>query len=505
MPSPEFQENGTVPSEKGASHKDNMPRIPALYDALRLATEDLISALKADEEHSEAMHRSIVDACVGRFMLDDDEQWALRQQSSRLEDNGTWTMQRPHSTLHSYLLRARHIECILSSAATRRVYDILLDAGHIEKSPFVDAEGNEVDDCSAESLCYWVEGRQAGVVEFVKRYVGKIPSLDFEETVFGECYADFENYHLSDEVPCRSTIPLMNFSSDVESIKFDESVSILRLPPGELNRLASNMEHCGIAANVVGLSTVGRIFDERFAVIVDFRVEKAAGYVPPKISAAGTAEQVLTAVRLIKPGNVHANLKFSEVTGFHPRSLGLMMGHTHPLVPNVRSEALHLSREEVPRCVEVWRQLRTISREDAITPLDIAIRKLTDLCDRWKLEDRIIDMAIILETTLLRDVREELRYRLSLRGTRLLRASRAPQETAQLLKDFYDVRSQIVHAGKTLEECKAIKRRECPPADFVQDMELVCREVLATFVERVAAGESVGDIVASLDEEALST
>ena len=76
--------------------------------------------------------------------------------------------------------------------------------------------------------------------------------------------------------------------------------------------------------------------------------------------------------------------------------------------------------------------------------------------------NRIIDLCIALESSLLSDVREELVYRLSLRGAALLAGKRDPEVTRWLLRKIYEARSAVVHDGKSLRQIEAKTRPFVP-------------------------------------------
>jgi hypothetical protein len=62
-------------------------------------------------------------------------------------------------------------------------------------------------------------------------------------------------------------------------------------------------------------------------------------------------------------------------------------------------------------------------------------------------EDRIIDLTIALESSLLYESRGELAYKLSLRGATILRETFDVHETFRFLGKLYRYRSKIVHGG----------------------------------------------------------
>ncbi len=98
-------------------------------------------------------------------------------------------------------------------------------------------------------------------------------------------------------------------------------------------------------------------------------------------------------------------------------------------------------------------------------------------------------MTIALESTLLADVRDELKYRLSLRGAALLAGAETlwePNRSRALLQAMYDARSSIVHAGKQLADLTTdlakLQRVGIPAQLFPQQCENIVRAILKAYV-----------------------
>lgn len=189
--------------------------------------------------------------------------------------------------------------------------------------------------------------------------------------------------------------------------------------------------------------------------------------------------------------------------GFHPSTDGYSGGYTGHLLPEKLKESLYLSTEDCTACKNVWQNLQRLSNFNDQGKLDVGIRKFNDIYDRKLLEDKIIDMSILLESTLLYGIRDELRFRLRLRGANLLKSDRDPMKTYNLLKEFYDLRCVIVHEGGRLSSSISVNNRQFSPDKFVTEMESVCREVLGAFIEKVAGRVSIDAVVKYLDDEAI--
>jgi Apea-like HEPN len=120
--------------------------------------------------------------------------------------------------------------------------------------------------------------------------------------------------------------------------------------------------------------------------------------------------------------------------------------------------------------------------------LQIPLRRFNQGYDRQSGEDTIIDLTIALESCLLPKTRDELQYRLSMRGAALLSCLRNPLKTQALLKTMYEIRSEIVHNGKLLSEVrrKIESLGSVVPKDFLHACEDVVRDVLRELILRLA-------------------
>jgi hypothetical protein len=140
--------------------------------------------------------------------------------------------------------------------------------------------------------------------------------------------------------------------------------------------------------------------------------------------------------------------------------------------------------------------------------MQIPLRRFNQAYGRQSEEDTIIDLTIALESCLLPNTRDELQYRLSMRGAALLASLRNPVETQALLKTVYEIRSDIVHNGKPLSD-EGVRRKveRLGPVitrDFLHACEDVARDILRECVLRLAAGVSLTDLCQELDERILS-
>lgn len=118
-------------------------------------------------------------------------------------------------------------------------------------------------------------------------------------------------------------------------------------------------------------------------------------------------------------------------------------------------------------------------------------------------DDFIIDTTISLESSLLFNIRGELRYKFSLRGQRLLKKQSGVYEK---LRDLYDIRSEIVHNGLHLHHKdiqKIINKHGGTHRSFLQDIKEIVREILKVIIFSVADLGDMNSFSEHLDNEIL--
>lgn len=104
------------------------------------------------------------------------------------------------------------------------------------------------------------------------------------------------------------------------------------------------------------------------------------------------------------------------------------------------------------RLKSLWPRLhKIIEAKDNYLRLPVA--RLVDGATRSRPEDAILDYSIGLESLLTRGVSDELSYRFALRGATILAWESSNKDSYyKSLRDFYDIRSKIVHGSQVDEE-----------------------------------------------------
>jgi hypothetical protein len=224
---------------------------------------------------------------------------------------------------------------------------------------------------------------------------------------------------------------------------------------------------------------------------------------PAGVAATAEAIDAITALRLLKSGDVVGPAIFLEPEVRSISTLGsqsqLLSGHRFlwfgsPYVLDV---------SDIPAAQAIFTEVQRQGRRRSGTGLTVALRRFNQSYSRESDEDRIIDLTIALEGTLLAGVDDELQYRLALRGAALLAETRRPVDTKLVLKTMYEVRSKVVHEGQLVTGPKTPAGRippELQPEGFARCCQDVVRDILRAYVTRLGNGQTISQVNDELDQ-----
>jgi hypothetical protein len=155
----------------------------------------------------------------------------------------------------------------------------------------------------------------------------------------------------------------------------------------------------------------------------------------------------LAALSLVSPGHLQildlgrkanyglGSVGIVRVGGPMPREIGRWGGRY--VIDNKLAQRLKGTRREINR-------IMTSDRHH----LRIPAQRLIDGGSRYREDDAIIDYAIGLEALLMKGISTELSYRFALRGATVLTWNGGDRrDSFNQLRDFYDIRSDIVHGS----------------------------------------------------------
>ena len=311
-----------------------------------------------------------------------------------------------------------------------------------------------------------------------------------------EAYERLKEEWTCPTVTWRLGAPLLNFKTEKCLVRIGQSLELAPLSHDEKTSLWNQNAGFGPFGEPQMMDR-GDLARAQFV----FRGSSTTGRDDPGIGPEFRDEvaRVVTALRLFGSGDVGIPAVLGTSTGLFEKSASQYV---------FDGRARNSGRIYELRAAD-WDAVTKVY--DAVEAIDekmsIPLRRFNQAYGRQSGEDTIIDLTIALESCLLPNTREELQYRLSMRGAALLASLRNPVETQALLKTMYEIRSEIVHNGKLLSE-NGVRRKIEPlgpvvAKDFLHACEDVVRDVLRESIIRLAVGESLAGLCQELDEQVL--
>ena len=334
---------------------------------------------------------------------------------------------------------------------------------------------------------------------FLIQLLQKQQDLSLQEVEFNKLYSDFENYFYRDVIELRFLSPLNNFRIETEKIELNSKFSIIKITKEEREQMISWSRDFGFFDQHI-MSP----FNE-YALELFLETPKGFGEIPaiydkensPDHIAIREFDNACSALRLFKNGAISPGKIIVKSISWDPHG-GI---HSTALMirPAIGSQYT-LSKEESIEFLRFWEFFQKV-RQKKIARNDIALRRFNFAYERVRPEDRLIDYLIGFESLLLKkNERQELEYRLALRGSVLL--AKIPGERAIVFKELkkaYGERSNIVHGGTVSKNVK-IGDYEITFNEFVEKIEQRLRAAIKEFLT-LSKIQSDSKIIENLDDK----
>ena len=398
-------------------------------------------------------------------------------------------------------LRQRDIEAIpfaavdyhelLAIPAAQEGVRALWEEGQLPVPQAWDNEGNPITKRPFEKML-----SQLGQLplDTVKRYVSERGTFDGDLQV-----EQLESAFLATQETRKETIvdvlasaPLKYFEMPADRIEFPDGVAIERMTGAD-------------KANLWNDGYLDYYFTKAELANTWFRL--TARYQSPRSKVHSGRDvtprfdRVISALRLVQPGHTEAPTLVIEQVPRKPPT-GMSGGNKSRDTTSLAFFEVKKYRFELTNVSELLRVdslLAGVQAGGSHVSFELALRRFNQSFHRGEREDSVIDLAIALESTLLAGLKDELKYRLAMRGAALLRDVHDPKEVHDFLLRLYDVRSAIVHNGNRLHELKSKLLGSTPSHEFVPTAQYLVRQVLLRCLELLSSGKSLSELAASLD------
>jgi hypothetical protein len=219
-------------------------------------------------------------------------------------------------------------------------------------------------------------------------------------------------------------------------------------------------------------------------------------------------EDAVTAMRLLKQGDIGidglSSMPVLNGSGFS----SLFSPRSHLQLDFVFfGRPYRLEKQEISRFHRLFKLLHLL-HPDRKSEFVIPLSRFNRAYSRQQGDDATIDIAVCLESLLLRGLNDELSYRFAIRGAKLLERVNAPRETFSILHQFYQIRSQVVHGGEHVFTPKMEQRisQRFPGLTshtFIEKVTALVRKIIIQMLWKASLGNSIQSICADLDAAAV--
>jgi len=311
---------------------------------------------------------------------------------------------------------------------------------------------------------------------FILKLISESESLKFNEKIFMEYFEKLRNFFTNDKIQVSSLAPLEGFTADINEIPLNNKLRIFKLPTHKLEELLRN----GRCMSIPDLGMLSLSFGiERIFVadkIIGVKLGRLTDTPTPKMETRQIFDEVISALRLFKPGTVGYNFIRSEALDWNPASVtSLSSGKfTYPYFGKY-----HLKTDEIEDFKDFLKELNDKKKAKF---LDVPIRYFNYAHTRERPEDKLIDYMIAFEGLFIKE-KAELSYRLSLRVTAFLGENRDEKGAIfTLMRRSYDLRSDIVH-GSSYSKNIEINGEKLSLGELVSRVEELLRKSIKKSIE----------------------
>lgn len=286
----------------------------------------------------------------------------------------------------------------------------------------------------------------------ITRVADEAGGFDFLEDFFAAIYSEVEQALYAADIEHITVAPVPNLASETLPISFDESIAIDALTDEEIGICAA----AGLLRPPFG--DFGMIhMESKCGLRSVVRLPKVIGGLPaaPRPDLPDLREPIsgaMLAVRLCKGTRIHSPGYVTYSKNWLVR--GGRQWWSTPV--HLRHPPMYmLSAGEVESLVRLWRAARSEGVRNR-GALGGALRRFEYAGERYRPEDRLVDLMIAAESLFLEDAgdpqsRGELRYRLAIRSAFFIdMPSRSRRQVFDLMRRAYDTRSKVVHGNVPL-------------------------------------------------------
>jgi hypothetical protein len=325
----------------------------------------------------------------------------------------------------------------------------------------------------------------------LSRHIQENNDFVFSRNKFDRIYKKFERGVYSKNIRYRLTSLLEGFTGDIEELNLGNNFRIRKMTEEEKR---SVLDEFPPPTPFSVLDMIGHEY------VLEVTLSQAKGTTPNVNLVQEVFDDIVTVLRLFKSGCVTARgIKCEPISwSFFGRSFYGKDFRSGIVPPGIYK----LNKSEMRSILKLWRRFRTFRRNKGFSEdanyFNIALKRFNFGIEGNDAESKIIDFVIAFEALCLPKSGEH-RYKFSNRVAILLaKNSGDAEKIREFMKKAYDVRSLVVHGGRS--KPIVIDRKIIDLKTFTPKLEEYLRMMLRAFLALSTKGKKRNDIIALLEK-----
>jgi len=360
----------------------------------------------------------------------------------------------------------------------------LLETKKIDKPKFSDSKGEPHNYNLEQLIEAFIPHSQELIIYPIVDIIQKNHSMKISTTELKDSYEKYRKERTLSTKEAIVNTPLIGFKSKIKTFTFSNEFSIVEFSDEHKNKYND-------LTSFMNSYSTEEILESTH--MIQWRKE-----LPKSPTNRGDHEKnlymLILTLRLCNSSDIVVKSSYDE-----PKELLSIMGcgskwHFETSKPHQfynTHEFKNFDLQAAKQTFEVLLKLKNL--KGYINIFNVVINRYLSSLSRTTPEDSVIDLTICLESLLLANERDELKYRLSLRGAMLL--DEDPMKVKKILSRMYDDRSAIVHRGELLANLKHSSDKEA-----LSEYRIITEKILKKYILVSKDFKRISEINNKLDE-----
>ena len=370
--------------------------------------------------------------------------------------------------------------------SVRNFIEFVLVNNLIEKPKLSDQDGKPLNYTTNDFLEKGLPHFYDLVVFPIVDIIQKKHSTDISPKELEDTYAKYRKQRVSLTVKKIINTPLIGFESEIKSFSFSKEFTVVKFSDKHKTYHLEYSEY-----GLINGYSKNEILESTHMIQWVKELPKNNNDRP---GHKDTIYLIILALRLSNSSEVVAKFSFNEPDDILRMISGGGYWHFQTSKPSQFYETHQFERADLQAAKDIFEVLMKLKSSKGYRNFfRVVVNRYLSSLSRTAPEDSVIDLTICLESLLLANERDELKYRLSLRGAILIGEN--SKYVKKTLGNMYDDRSSIVHSGKLLSELKHNGEK-----DVLSSYRLITEKIIKKYLEVSNDFDGLIEINQRLDE-----